>query len=99
MPNQKYAGRRNAPVTEQDFPPAAEAALLYEASNNSTLTRPHLFAPSPFSSVAAEEGFETAFAEFTPDLTPLMDCAVNRNYAPFQQSLLHMIELSKHHCS
>ena len=79
-------------VTEQDLPSAAQAAQLYTSSLGGTLTDPHPFAPSPFRSRLQHALCDRAFVAAVPDLTCLLDSAVNRNYVPFQDALLILIE-------
>ena len=79
-------------VTEHDLPSSTQAAQLYTSSVGGTLTDPHPFAPSPFRSRLQHALCDRAFVAAVPDLKWLLDAAVNRNYVPFQDALLILIE-------
>jgi len=100
IPNvlRSHASRPIIPVSDRDFPPADSAAALYRQQFGGTLTDPSYFANSPFRSDAEAQLCNTQFSRHVPDLTTLLDSAVNRNYVPFNNALLKLIELTQNIC-
>jgi len=80
------------PVTAQNFPSAEQAAEWYVTAQGGRLTDPHPFAASPFASRQQQEECDRAFAAVVPDLDRLIDAAVNRDYVPFQEALMLLID-------
>lgn len=69
----------NAPVTDQDFPPA-EASQLYQQTHGSFhFTEPSTFARSPFPSIERQQQCDAAFVEIVADLACILDAAAIRN--------------------
>jgi len=71
---------------------------LYRQQFGGTLTDPSDFANSPFRSDAEAQLCNTQLSRHVPDLTTLLDSAVNRNYVPFNNALLKLIELTQNIC-
>ena len=82
-------------VTEEDFPPAVRASMMYEEFYNTKLKDPTTFAPSPFSTEEAKMRCDAEFAQSVPNLCALLDAAVNRDFKPFQEALLKLIDLTR----
>jgi len=72
---------------------------MYAQEAASSLTDPTPFAQPPFPSDERQRQSDAAFAQAIPDCTPLFNAASNRNYVPFQNAVLTLIDIVKHQCS
>ena len=99
VPNQLRASKQNPFIPEDHVPTATEAAALYQQEPGTRLTDPAPFAPSPFPSAEHKQQSDTAFAQLVPDLSSLLDAAINRDYTQFQNALLALMDIAHHHCT
>ena len=83
-------------VDERDFPTAEVAAAMYCDQFGTNLTEPSDFAVSPFRTDGEARLCSELFAQQVPDLSLILDGAVNRNYTPLHNALLQLISISRH---
>ena len=94
VPRELTERNYTATILEADVPPENEASLLYDRVYNRKLTDPYTFAPDPFPSDANRVQCDLEFSQHVPDLSVLLDAAVNRNYTPFQEALCQLIQIT-----
>ena len=95
IPVELMSNKCTGHVTEEDIPSATGAAMMYEEFYNTKLKDPTTFAPSPFSTEEAKRRCDAEFAQSVPNLCGLLDAAVNREFKPFQEALLKLIDLTR----
>ena len=89
-----------AEVTQDNFPSAEEAAQLYTQEIGGVLSEPRPFAQSPFTSEQEENRADALFFEnINHDISALLNHAVNRNYEPFKNALVCMIDMTRRICA
>lgn len=69
------------------LPHASQAADMYQQVVG--------FGTDPFSNEGDKISAEQRFAEGYPDISVLLDYVVNYNFAPFQDALLYLINISQ----
>ena len=84
-----------AKVSEELLPHASIVAEMYQQDLGSSLTRTSTFGTDPFELEEGRVLAEQAFANWYPDITTLFDQAVNYNFAPFQESVMHLIDVTR----
>lgn len=94
IPNVLAEGGCRVKLTTDQLPTASQAADLYDRENRSTLTRTSVFGRDPFVDATERHRAERRFAEAYPDITVLFEEAVNHNFGPFQNALMHLVHLS-----
>ncbi|KAK0138165.1 hypothetical protein N1851_025521 [Merluccius polli] len=82
-------------ITTDLLPDATVAADMYDRDMGSSLTRISSFGSDPFLSEADKVRAEQLFAQYCPDLSVVFENAVNYNYTPFKEALIHIIDVTK----
>lgn len=73
-----------------------EAADLYAEELGNPLTRVSSFGADPFRS-EEKLNIERLFGQTYPDISYLYNFVVNRDFKPFQDALIHLVNLTKSH--
>ena len=85
---------RGSGARAEDFPSSTEAAQLYAGDMGSTLTADSVFGRDPFPSQVARNACQAAFHEQVSDFNTLLRHAVNGDFAPLQDALMTIIDLT-----
>ncbi|KAK7145575.1 hypothetical protein R3I93_013344 [Phoxinus phoxinus] len=96
IPNQLARDGCLKKVPEGLLPHAPEAADLYAEELGNHLTRVSSFGADPFRS-EEKLNVERLFGQTYPDIQYLYNCVVNRDFKPFQDALIHLVNLTKSH--
>lgn len=96
IPNQLARDGCLKKVLEGLLPHAPEAADLYAEELGNPLTRVSSFGADPFRS-EEKLNIERLFGQTYPDISYLNNCVVNRDFKPFQDALIHLVNLTKSH--
>ena len=86
-PNHLAAGGCPKKLGDDLSPHASQAADMYQQDVGCSLTRVSCFGTDPFSNEEDAEGY--------PDISVLLDYVVNYNFAPFQDALLYLINITQ----
>ena len=97
IPNQLAQGTLRAPVTAEQFPPAHIVAGWYERDLGSTLTTCTTFGQDPFPTEEERNRCQLEIQSEIPDLQHLMNRTVNHDYAPLQDAVLKVIDITRRH--
>ncbi|KAK9519996.1 hypothetical protein VZT92_022683 [Zoarces viviparus] len=94
-----YLAREGCPkkLSTDLLPDASVAADWYEQEVGS-LTRVSQFGTNPFHSAQDQEAAEREFALQCPDVSVLLDNAVNNMPQPFKDGLKGLIDITRRHC-
>ncbi|XP_029939783.1 uncharacterized protein LOC115382217 isoform X2 [Salarias fasciatus] len=95
IPNELAAGGCTAKVPEEWLPSASVVANLYEQELGSRLTWVSVFGADPFTSEEDRCHAEQDFTSNYPDISILLNHAVNNNTNPFQDALLYLIDVTR----
>lgn len=79
------------------LPHGPEAADLYNETLGSSLTRVSAFGTDPFRNEHEKATVEQLFSEKCPDITDLLNNAVNKNFLPFKEALISLVTLTQRH--
>lgn len=77
------------------LPHGTEAADLYMNTLGSSLTRVSAFGTDPFTSEHEKATVEQLFSEKWPDITYLLNNTVNKNFLPFKEALVCLVNLTQ----
>nr|XP_046256591.1 uncharacterized protein LOC124065345 isoform X1 [Scatophagus argus] len=94
-PNHLAAGGCPKKVGDELLPHASQAADMYQQDVGSSLTRVSCFGTDPFTTEDDKISAEQRFAEEYSDISVLLDNAVNYNFAPFQDALMLLINITQ----
>lgn len=84
-------------ILQELLPHSLEVAALYNQESGATLTIHSTFGDDPFSTEQDKLTVESQFADRYPDISNLFSRAVNNNFAPFKEALLHLITTTWRH--
>lgn len=94
-PNHLATGGCPKKLGDDLLPHASQAADMYQQDVGSSLTRVSCFGTDPFSNEEDKISAEQRFAEGYPDISVLLDYVVNYNFAPSQDALLYLINITQ----
>lgn len=86
-----------AKISEELLPQASVVADMYQQDVGSCLTRTSTFGTDPFTCEEDKARAEQDFAERYPDITLCLDQAVNHDFTPFKEAILHLMNVTRHY--
>ncbi|XP_018927648.2 uncharacterized protein LOC109054865 [Cyprinus carpio] len=95
IPNQIAQGGCAKKISAALLPHGTEAADLYMNTLGSSLTRVSAFGTDPFTSEHEKATVEQLFSEKWPDITYLLNNTVNKNFLPFKEALVCLVNLTQ----
>lgn len=95
IPNILAEGGCPAKISEELLPQASVVADMYQQDVGSCLTRTSTFGTDPFSCEEDRGQAEEEFADHYPDITRCFDQAVNYDFTPFKEAILHLINVTR----
>nr|XP_055066423.1 uncharacterized protein LOC129448235 [Misgurnus anguillicaudatus] len=95
IPNQIAQGGCAKKISAALLPHGTEAADLYMNTLGTSLTRVSAFGTDPFTSEHEKATVEQLFSEKCPDITYLLNNTVNKNFLPFKEALMCLVNLTQ----